>query len=70
ERLTERPFDESTIELVKTVAALAGPILEARRREERGLPAKAAKAAEIQVKKFTGPAHFGLKLAAVLVFVG
>lgn len=70
ERLTERPFDEPTIELVKTVAALAGPILEARRREERWLPAKAAEAAEKQLKKFTGPAHFGLKLTAVLVFIG
>jgi len=70
ERLTEQPFDESTIELIKTVAGLVGPILHTRRREERRFAAKAEEAAEKELKKFVGPSHFGLKLAAVLVLAG
>jgi hypothetical protein len=67
ERQAERPFDESTIELIKTVAGLAGPILDVKRKEGRWLTTKAAEACIAQLKKFVGPGHFGLKMATVIV---
>jgi multidrug resistance efflux pump len=67
ERPTERPFDESVVELIKAVAAIAGPILEVKRKEERWITTKAAESSVKQLKKFVGPGHFGLKMATVIV---
>lgn len=67
ERSAEKPFDQSTIELIKTTAAMAGPILEAKRQEDRPLLFKISAAAAIQIKHLFGPRHFGLKLAAIAI---
>ena len=41
ERPANRPFDRETVEFFETLAALVGPILDAKRKEERWLIAKA-----------------------------
>jgi len=42
ERPAERPFDSMTIELCEVLAAVAGPVLEVQRRDDRWLAVKAA----------------------------
>ncbi len=69
ERRAEKPFDEAAVEFIKTVAALTGPILEAKRKEERWIFTKAAESCTHQVKKYTGPGHFGLKAVTALAIV-
>jgi len=64
ERPTGEPFDEQTVELVKTFASLVGPVLLIKKREERSVWLKLWDAAVSQIKKFIGPDHPGLKLAA------
>jgi multidrug resistance efflux pump len=63
ERAAEKPFDDATVELVKTMGAMVGPILDVKRKEDRPLPAKIAHAGEELLKKLTGPSHLGLKTA-------
>ncbi len=67
ERANDKAFDPSTIELIKTIAAVAGPILEVKRKESRPVAIKAAKAAGFQIAKLVGPGHLGLKLGAALI---
>ena len=67
ERSADKPFDHSTMELIKTTAAMVGPILDAKRREDRPLLFKISAAAGIQIKNLFGPRHFGLKLATISV---
>lgn len=63
ERPADRPFDKKAIELCQSVAAVAGPILEAQRREDRWLIVKAADSAKSYLVSLFGPRHVGMKLA-------
>ena len=67
ERSGTRPFDADTVELCQAVVALACRILEARRLNERPLIGRIKDAAEIELRKFIGPRHFGRKLAGSLL---
>ncbi len=68
ERSAPEPFDRQTMELLDSVAALAGPVLDEKRRNDRLLILKAGDAVSAQVKKLIGPQHTLLKVitAAVL----
>ena len=67
ERPAEEPFDQATVELCKTAAALAGTVLDARRREERWLIRKAAESFSAQLKKLIGPGHLILKVSVAVL---
>jgi RND family efflux transporter MFP subunit len=67
ERTDESEFDRDSIDLCEQVAALAGSVLELRRREDRWLVAKAAESFRTQLAELMGPKHLGLKLGAVTV---
>jgi RND family efflux transporter MFP subunit len=67
ERPADKTFDQGTIELCETVAALAGPILDARRREERWLITKAGESFAKLLKKVFGSGHLLLKLISILI---
>jgi RND family efflux transporter MFP subunit len=67
ERPANKLFDQATIELCETAAALVGPILDAKRREERWLVTKAGESLVSQLRKLLGKGHLALKLIAVLV---
>lgn len=62
ERPTEQPFTPAEIALCEAVAALAGPILDTQRREDRWLVAKVAEAAHTQLGRLCGPRYVGRKL--------
>ena len=66
ERPAERPFDRNTVELCQGVGALAGPLLELLRREDRWLVVKAAEAGRQAVARLTGPRHTALKLTVAV----
>jgi RND family efflux transporter MFP subunit len=70
ERPPDRPFDGPIVELIKTVAALVGPILEGKRRDEKWLTTKAAETCVREMKKFVGPGHFSLKIIGIIVLAG
>ena len=65
ERPADRPFDPPTVEVCEAIAALAGPVLELQRREDRWLIAKAADATRGQLAQIVGPRHIGRKLAVL-----
>jgi RND family efflux transporter MFP subunit len=65
ERGNEIPFDESTIELIKTVAAMAGPILDIKLSDDRLILFKIGYSFLSLLKKLFGPRHVGLKLAVI-----
>ena len=67
ERPANKVFDQATIELCETVAALIGPILDAKRREERWIVTKAGESLTSQLKKLFGPGHLALKFMVMLV---
>lgn len=67
ERGQDAPFDDAELELIDTAVAIAGPVLELQRREERWLPAKAADSLRAAAVKLVGPRHVALKLTAVLL---
>ncbi len=67
ERPTNRPFDQDEIELCETVATIAGPILDSKRKEDRWLITKAGESFVNQIKKFIGPGHLVLKLVTILI---
>ncbi len=69
ERPGTRPFDADTVELCQAVVALGCRILEARRLNERLLVGRIKDAAEIELRKFIGPRHFGRKLAASVLML-
>ena len=62
-------FGDETVELVRTVASLAGPILDAKRREDRWLATKAAEKAAGGLRSLFGPRHLALKFCACLLIV-
>ncbi len=65
ERPAGRPFDPATVELCEALAAVAGPVLEVRRRDDRWLIAKAAEAGRRQLAHLIGPGHMVLKLSVI-----
>jgi hypothetical protein len=75
----ERPdgehFDSQTVELCEHAASLVGPLLEAKRRDDRWIGHKIGDSAYGQLKKLVGPRHAGLKfgtgmfLLALLFFI-
>ena len=67
ERPENKPFDQPTVELIETIAAMIGPILDSKRREDRWLIAKATESFADQLKKLVGPGHLALKIAGVLL---
>ena len=62
ERAADRPFDSMTIELCEVVAAVAGPVLEVQRRDDRWLAVKAVDTGWRHLKDLIGPGRAGLKL--------
>ena len=66
ERSAPYRFDPESLELAEALAAVAGPIVELKRRAEANLAVHAGRSATDLWKKLTGPRHPGVKLAAVL----
>ena len=66
----ERPpgqvFERQTVELCETIAALIGPILENKRKEDLWLGLKVWLSVSTFFARLFGPAHSGLKLAVTL----
>ena len=74
ERSEGRLFDQEMIEQLEFAAALLGPVLEMKRRDDRLLVSKAAESFRNLVMKFVGPRHYaakliGLVLAGLFVFL-
>ncbi len=67
ERAPGFQFDELSVEICQAVAAVAGPIVELKRGNERGLLAHAGHATADFWKKLVGPGHPVLKLVILLV---
>jgi biotin carboxyl carrier protein len=67
ERTAERGFDAATVELCEAVAALAGPMLDVHRREDRWFGARLAAWWREKLAHLFGPRHGGLKLAVLVV---
>jgi RND family efflux transporter MFP subunit len=70
ERPQNRPFEADTVELCQAVVALGSRILEAKRLNDRLLASRIKDAAREELSKFTGPRHFGRKLAAAILTLG
>lgn len=56
------PFDPTTVRLVEVAAALAGPVLELQRREDRNIAAKGVETVRRFLGHLIGPHHVVLKL--------
>jgi multidrug efflux pump subunit AcrA (membrane-fusion protein) len=74
ERPADQPFTSATVELGEALAALAGPILEIQRRENRWLITKCGVWFRDMFGKIIGPRHMALKLslaaaAALIMFL-
>jgi RND family efflux transporter MFP subunit len=67
ERSAERPFDASSVDVCRAVGALAGPVLEIHRREDRWLLTKIADSIVRHVQALVGPQHVGFKLGTAAV---
>ncbi|MBI4241068.1 MAG: HlyD family efflux transporter periplasmic adaptor subunit [Candidatus Rokubacteria bacterium] len=65
ERPGDRPFDPPTVELCEAVAAVAGPVLEIQRRDDRWLATKAVETCRTWLARLIGPHYVALKLAVV-----
>ncbi|MCB1742649.1 MAG: efflux RND transporter periplasmic adaptor subunit [Gammaproteobacteria bacterium] len=65
ERVGDQGFDAPSVELCEAVAALAGPILESKRLEDRWLPAKIGDSVWTGLRQLFGPRYFRHKLVAV-----
>jgi multidrug resistance efflux pump len=65
ERPADRPFDPATVEFCEALAAVAGPVLEVQRRDDRWLVVKTAEAGRRQLGHLIGPRHMVLKLEVV-----
>jgi len=64
ERAAGYRFDVPTLEICEAVAALAGPIVELKRRSEENLPERAAASSREVWGRLVGPKHAGFKLTA------
>lgn len=62
ERPAERPFDEKTVALCRSVAALIGPVLEIHRRDDRWIGAKVRDSLTRYVRDLLGPRQVALKV--------
>jgi RND family efflux transporter MFP subunit len=67
ERPIDQPFDNKAIELCQSVAALAGPILDTHRRDDRWLITKAGDSLKSYFVSLFGPRHVALKLVSAAV---
>jgi len=67
ERTSDRPFSSEEIETCEIMGAVAGPILEVKRSEDRWLLHKNWDWLIEQLKKLFGPAHFTMKMIVILV---
>lgn len=67
ERSTGIPFDRKTVDLLEQTAALLGPVLEMKRRDDRLLITKAAESLRNLVTKFVGPRHYATKLIGLVL---
>jgi RND family efflux transporter MFP subunit len=65
ERPEDRPFEDRTVALCTHLAALLGPTLELRRRDDRWLLTKIAAALHSGLARLLGPRHTGMKLAGL-----
>ena len=63
ERPAAMPFSREDVEFCRNIAAMLGPALELKRRDDRWLPAKIGASIGAQLKKLFGPRHVGMKLA-------
>lgn len=61
------PFDRQTVQLCEHAAALLGPTLDVKRREDRWLPAKTWEAGRNLLHALFGPRHAALKLTTLLL---
>jgi RND family efflux transporter MFP subunit len=62
ERSVNEPFDADTIELFESVGAMAGPLLDVHRREDRWLVRKIFDSTVTHIGYVIGPRHVALKL--------
>jgi RND family efflux transporter MFP subunit len=67
ERPADRPFDKNTVAACETAAVLAGPILDAKRAEDRWLIRKAADSFARQLQRLLGPGYLVRKLILLLI---
>ncbi|MFU8821368.1 MAG: HlyD family efflux transporter periplasmic adaptor subunit [Gammaproteobacteria bacterium] len=67
ERPAGEAFDARTIQLCEHVAALIGPVLDVKRKDDRWLFQKALDSGKSYVRKLTGPRHSILKLVSAIV---
>jgi multidrug resistance efflux pump len=65
ERPTDHPFTPAEVALCEAVAALAGPVLDAQRREERWLIAKVTETLHTQLGRLCGPRYVVRKLSVL-----
>lgn len=59
------PFDRETVQICEHAAALLGPTLDVKRREDRWLSTKAWESAKRHTTNLVGPRHAALKLVAM-----
>ncbi len=67
ERPVDNPFDPATVELCEAVAAITGPLLETKKREERWLIRKTFASLARQLKRLLGPSYWMRKLIVLLL---
>lgn len=56
-------FDERAVQLCDGVAAILGPVLEEKRRNDRNIFVKNLESVRVQLQRLVGPRYFGRKLA-------
>jgi RND family efflux transporter MFP subunit len=67
ERPLESGFDADSIAILDAIAAIAGPVLEEKRRNDRWLIVKIGESLWRQVARLLGPGHAGRKLAVAAI---
>lgn len=67
ERPSNKPFDQTTLDLCEATGSLVGPILETLRREDRWWLTKGWDAAMTHLKHLVGPRHAALKLSTIIL---
>ena len=67
ERSADASFEPATIELCEAVGAVAGPMLEVKRRDDRWLLTKAVETCRVQLGHLIGPRHVAMKLTVLAV---
>ncbi len=67
ERQDKSPFDADTVEVYSNVAALIGPVLELKHRNDRWLIVQLAQSLAGKLRQLFGPRHVALKLTAIVL---